>query len=181
METLIHIMGWNFAAVLAMMICGWFISLAYKNVTVVDSLWGLGFVIIAWTTFTLAEGFVGRRLLIAVLVSLWGLRLTVYLTWRNWGSGEDPRYGTWRQASGERFWIVSLFKVFILQAVFMWVISLSVQFGQLSPTPRVFTWLDILGAVVWIVGFLFESIGDWQLAKFKADPQNKGKVMDRGL
>lgn len=181
METLITIFGWNFAAVVAMMICGWFISLVFKNVTVVDSLWGLGFVMIAWITFAMAEGFIGRKLLIAILISLWGLRLAVHLSWRNWGAGEDPRYGTWREKSGDRFWLVSLYKVFILQAVFLWIISLAVQFGQLSPTPDRYTWLDILGVLVWSAGFVFESIGDWQLAKFKADPQNKGRVMDRGL
>ena len=181
METFINIMGWNFAAVVLMMICGWFISLQYKNVTIVDSLWGLGFVLIAWITFSMSEGFIGRKLLLAILVSLWGLRLMVYLSWRNWGKGEDPRYGSWREESGDRFWVVSLCKVFILQAVFMWVISLVLQLGQFSPTPKAFTWLDILGTSVWTAGFLFESVGDWQLAKFKADPQNKGKVMDRGL
>jgi steroid 5-alpha reductase family enzyme len=181
METLINIITWNFAAVLAMMICGWFISLLFKNVTIVDSLWGLGFVVIAWMTFAMADGFIGRKLLVAILVSLWGSRLTVHLSWRNWGMGEDPRYGTWRQESGDRFWLVSLYKIFILQAVFLWVISLALQFGQLSPAPVRFTWLDILGAVVWAAGFVFESVGDWQLARFKADPQNKGKVMDRGL
>ncbi len=87
METLITIFGWNFAAVLLMMICGWFISLQFKNVTIVDSLWGLGFVLIAWIAFSMSEGFMGRKLLIAILVSLWGLRLMVYLSWRNWGKG----------------------------------------------------------------------------------------------
>jgi steroid 5-alpha reductase family enzyme len=177
METLITIFGWNFAVVFAMMICGWFISLLFKNVTIVDSLWSLGFVLITWVTFTMADGFIGRKLLIALLVSLWGLRLAVHLSWRNWGIGEDPRYGTWREKSGDRFWLVSLYKVFIVQAVFMWVISLSLQFGQLSPTPETYTWLDILGAVVWAAGFLFESVnllatGSWpnlkQTRKIKA-------------
>ncbi|MHC4476642.1 MAG: DUF1295 domain-containing protein [Planctomycetota bacterium] len=181
METLIAIFGWNFTAVFAMMVCGWFISLLYKNITIVDSLWGMGFVIIAWITFTMADGFIGRKLLIAILVSLWGARLAVHLSWRNWGMGEDPRYGSWREQSGDRFWLVSLYKVFIIQAIFLWVISLCVQFGQFSPTPGTFTWLDILGATVWAAGFVFETVGDWQLARFKADPQNKGKVMDRGL
>ena len=142
MQTYFTIMGWNLVAVAAMMVTGWLISLAYRNVTVVDSLWGLGFVLIAWLTFFMSDGYAGRKMLIAMLVALWGLRLSLYLTWRNWGKGEDPRYGTWRIKSGERFWLVSLFKVFILQALFL---------------------------------------GDWQLAQFKSDPANKGRVMDRGL
>ena len=181
METLWPVIGFNFGAVIAMMIIGWLISLRYRNVTIVDSLWGLGFVLIVWITFTFSDGYVGRRLLIAALVTLWGLRLCAHLSVRNWGKGEDPRYADWRRKSGVKFWIVSLCKVFILQAVFLWVISLAVQIGQLAPTPDKYTWLDGLGLVVWAVGFFFESVADWQLAKFKGDPRNKGKVMDRGL
>jgi steroid 5-alpha reductase family enzyme len=107
--------------------------------------------------------------------------LSAYLSWRNWGKGEDPRYGGWREKSGDRFWLVSLFKVFILQAVFLWVIALALQIGQLAKTPASLTWLDGIGLLVWVVGFVFESVADWQLAQFKSDPANKGCVMDRGL
>ena len=175
------IMVWNLVAVAAMMITGWLISLAYRNVTVVDSLWGLGFVLIAWLTFFMTDGYVNRKLLIVVLVTLWGLRLSIYLSWRNWGKGEDPRYGGWRKKSGSRFWLVSLFKVFMLQALFLWVISVVVQIGQIASTPDRLTWLDGIGLLVWANGFLFESLGDWQLAQFKSDPASKGRVMDRGL
>ena len=181
MEPVTKILLLNLAAVVAMMGIGWIISLIYRNVTIVDSLWGLGFVLIAWMTFSLSEGYVARKTMIAVMVTLWGLRLSIYLSLRNWGKGEDPRYGLWRKDSGDNFWIVSLFKVFLLQAVFMWCISLAPQFGQFSPTPNDLTWLDIIGLSVWTGGFLFESIGDWQLARFKSNPENKGKVMDKGL
>jgi steroid 5-alpha reductase family enzyme len=181
MQASLTIMGWNLVAVAAMMITGWLISLAYRNVTIVDSLWGLGFILVAWLTFFMSDGVWSRKMLIAVLVTLWGLRLSIYLSWRNWGKGEDPRYGSWRKKSGDRFWLVSLFKVFILQALFLWVISLAVQIGQLASIPAKLTWLDGLGIIVWAVGFTFESLGDWQLAKFKSDPASKGRVMDRGL
>jgi len=181
MQASLTIMSWNLAAVAAMMITGWLISLAYRNVTIVDSLWGLGFVLIAWLTFFMSDGVWSRKMLIAVLVTLWGLRLSIYLSWRNWGKGEDPRYGSWREKSGDRFWLVSLYKVFILQALFLWVISLVLQIGQLAPTPEKLAWLDGLGAIVWLIGFTFESLGDWQLARFKSDPASKGRVMDRGL
>ncbi|MGD9113177.1 MAG: DUF1295 domain-containing protein, partial [Desulfobacterales bacterium] len=105
----------------------------------------------------------------------------LYLSKRNWGAAEDARYGEWRKKSGGRFWFVSLFKVFLLQAIFMWIIALTLQFGQLSTTPDHFVWLDALGVFIWVVGFLFEAVGDWQLARFKADPANKGRVMDQGL
>jgi len=181
MHASLTIMGWNLAAVAVMMVAGWLTSLAYKNVTVVDSLWGLGFALIAWLTFFGSDGYYGRRVLIVALVTLWGLRLCLYLSWRNWRKGEDPRYGSWRKQSGNRFWLVSLFKVFVLQALFLWVISVSFQIGLLATTPDHLKWLDAIGLIVWSAGFVFESVGDWQLARFKADPASKGRVMDRGL
>jgi len=181
MQDTITIMGWNLVAVVTMMIIGWLISLWYRNVTIVDSLWGLGFVLIAWITFSLSEGFPVRKTFITVLVTVWGMRLSIYLSKRNWKGGEDPRYGEWRKKSGERFWLVSLTKVFVLQAIFLWIIALVLQKGQLSPRPNQIVWLDIIGMFIWLIGFAFESTGDWQLARFKADPANKGRVMDRGL
>lgn len=181
MQTTLTIMGWNLAAVASMMVAGWLVSLVYRNVTIVDSLWGLGFVLIAWLTYGVSDGYDGRGLLITILVTVWGLRLSAYLSWRNWGKGEDPRYGDWRKKNGDRFWLISLFKVFVLQALFMWVISLCIQVGQMSATPVTLTWLDITGSVVWLTGFSFESVADWQLAQFKSDPANKGRVMARGL
>jgi steroid 5-alpha reductase family enzyme len=171
----------NFLAVTTMMLLGWVVSLIYKNVTHVDSLWGLGFVLIAWLTFATAEGFAGRRILISLVVSLWGLRLSLHLSRRNWGHGEDPRYAAWRRESGDRFWLVSLVKVFILQAIFLWIISVALQWAQISASPDSLTGWDYLGLVVWIVGFIFEAFADQQLARFKADPRNRGKVMDKGL
>jgi steroid 5-alpha reductase family enzyme len=181
MDFFLNVALWNLAAAAALMTAGWLASLAIRNVTVVDSLWGVGFVLVAWITFWLADGYCGRRWLVAALTTLWGLRLCAYLTWRNWGKGEDPRYGSWRRASGDRFWIVSLFKVFWLQALFLWVISAVVQIPQASVQPAHFTAWDAAGALLWAVGFVFETAADAQLARFKADPASKGRVMDRGL
>jgi steroid 5-alpha reductase family enzyme len=181
MEINWSVFGWNLMAVVILMSLGWLVSLPGRNVTVVDSLWGLGFVLIAWVTFALADGYWGRRWLIAVLITLWGLRLCAYLSYRNWGKGEDPRYGQWRQASGDRFWIVSLFKVFWLQALFLWVIALVVQLPQMAPQPAHLTGWDGFGAAVFLIGFACESIADRQLQRFKADLANQGQVMDRGL
>ncbi|MCB2148101.1 MAG: DUF1295 domain-containing protein [Deltaproteobacteria bacterium] len=164
-----------------MMTVGWIFSVLRHNVTIVDSLWGLGFVLVAGVTFWTGNGFAGRSLLILILTAAWGLRLSVYLTWRNWGKAEDHRYGQWREKSGPYFWIVSIFKVFWLQAFFLWVISLVLQKAQLSPAPPRFTALDVIGTLVWMAGFVFEVVGDWQLARFKADPKNRGRVMDQGL
>src|SRR5262249_43977169 len=104
-----------------------------------------------------------------------------YLVWRNWGRGEDFRYAAMRRHWGDRFRWVSLATVFGLQAVLMWGISLPVQIAVLSARPRQLTWLDAAGVAVWAIGLGFESIGDWQLARWKSDPANAGAVMDRGL
>ena len=181
MEEIFHVLTFNLLAVLLMMLAGWILSLRTRNVSIVDSLWGIGFVLIAWITFFGADGYLFRQWLICVLVTLWGTRLCVYLSWRNWGAGEDPRYAAWRRQSGERFRIVSLWKVFLLQAVVLWVVSFVVQFAQIPKAPDRPTAMDGIGTAVWLVGFFFEAVGDWQLARFKADPANRGRVMNRGL
>jgi steroid 5-alpha reductase family enzyme len=169
------------SALAAAMLALWLLSLALRDASIVDVFWGLGFVLVAWLGFGLADGHAPRRLLVAVLVTLWGVRLAGYLAWRNAGSGEDYRYRAMRRRHGGRFRWVSLFTVFGLQGVLLWVVSLPVQIAQASPLPERLTWLDLLGGGLWLAGFLFESIGDWQLARFKADPRNRGKVLDRGL
>ena len=181
MESWISIPLINLATVTTMMTVGWIFSVLRHNVTIVDSLWGLGFVLVTGVTFWTGNGFAGRSLLILILTAAWGLRLAGYLTWRNWGKPEDHRYGQWRENSGRPFWIVSLFKVFWLQALFLWVISLVLQKAQLSSAPSRFTALDAIGTLVWAFGFFFEAVGDWQLSRFKADPANRGRVMNRGL
>lgn len=168
-------------AVLAFMFIGWLISVVLKDASIVDILWGSGFVVVAWTAFAVGDGYDGRKWLITILATLWGLRLSGYLAWRNIGKGEDYRYQAMRRHWGPRFPIISLFTVFGLQGVLMYVISMPLQVAQLSGTPGELTVLDYLGAAVFAVGLAFESIGDFQLARFKADPANKGKVMDRGL
>jgi steroid 5-alpha reductase family enzyme len=141
----------------------------------------MGFVLIAWMTWFQADGYGGRKLLLAGLTTLWGLRLTLYLTWRNHGKKEDPRYAMWRKNSGRKFWLTSLFKVFLLQALFLWVIALAVQAGQTRSGPAHYVLTDVIGALIWLVGFVFETVGDAQLAIFKSNAANRGKVMDRGL
>jgi steroid 5-alpha reductase family enzyme len=181
MENTFSVFAINLAAVVLFMIGVWLLSLVKKDASIVDGFWGLGFILIAWITFFLSDGYSGRRLLIAVLTTIWGIRLAVHIFWRHWGKEEDKRYQAWRANAGDTFWIVSLFKVFGLQAVLLWIISLNLQVGQLATRPDRLTWLDLIGICIWAVGFLFESIGDWQLLRFKTNPQNQGKIMDRGL
>jgi steroid 5-alpha reductase family enzyme len=159
----------------------WLLSLLLKNASIVDVFWGLGFVIVAWLTFYRVEGYSGRKLLICTLVTIWGLRLAIHIARRNLGKGEDRRYQAWRADYGPRYWWVSLFTVFGIQGILMWIVSLVTQAGQMSVTPAQFVRVDALGCALWVLGFFFEAVGDWQLDRFKADPANKGMVMNRGL
>ena len=155
-------------------------DLALRDVSIVDVAWGLGFVVIAWVAFFSGDGDAGRRTLLAILVTVWGLRLAGYIGVRKLRHpGEDPRYGAWREKWGDRFWIVSLANVFLLQAVLVWIVSLPVQGA--SARDAGLGWLDWVGVALWAVGLFFEGVGDAQMARFKADPSNRGKVMDRGL
>jgi steroid 5-alpha reductase family enzyme len=163
------------------MVCVWGLSLALRNAGIVDTFWGLGFVLLAWATFFVAGGYVGRRLLILGMVTVWGLRLAIHIGIRSWGQGEDRRYRAWRQRAGGRFWWTSLFTVFGVQGILLWVIALGVQAAQLARVPAAFTWLDALGAGVWAIGFGFEAVADRQLTRFKSNPANRGHVMDQGL
>ncbi|MCB2223433.1 MAG: DUF1295 domain-containing protein [Actinobacteria bacterium] len=158
----------------------WLASLALRDASIVDIFWGLFFVLVAWTAFLTADGLASRRLLLVVLVSVWGSRLAAYLAWRNLGKGEDYRYVAMRERWGAKWWWWSLIQVFGLQAVLAWVVSLPVQAGQVPDGPPL-GWMAAAGTAVWLVGLLFEGIGDLQLARFKADPGNAGKVMDAGL
>lgn len=167
-------------AIVALMLTTWIVSVMIKNASIVDIVWGLGFVVVAWTVRLTVDGDTTRQNLLVVLVTLWGLRLALYLAKRNIGHGEDFRYVLMRRKHGARFPLVSLYTVFAFQGALMWVVSLPVQLGQADDGAPVGP-LAVIGAAAWVVGFVFESVGDAQLAGFKKDPANAGKVMDRGL
>jgi steroid 5-alpha reductase family enzyme len=175
------LLGWNMVVLSGMMFCAWILSLIMKDASIADIFWGLGFVLIAWVTFFLADGYLFRKILIVTLVSVWGLRLAVYIGLRKRGKGEDRRYRKWRDQHGKKFWWVSLFTVFGLQGILLWVISFALQAGQIAAGPARLGWLDAAGLLIWFIGFVFETVGDYQLHRFKADSDNRGKVMDRGL
>jgi steroid 5-alpha reductase family enzyme len=176
-----EVLGLSVLIVLAYMVAIWLLSLLTKNASIVDIFWGLGFVLLAAVYFVATDGFIGRKALITTLVAIWGLRLSLYILWRNWGKGEDYRYRRWREQAGGKFWWTSLFQVFLLQGLLLWLISAPILAAQFNDDPDHFSAFDLLGALVWSVGFFFEAVGDWQLARFKSDPANKGKVMRSGL
>ena len=167
-------------AVSVLMLSVWVLSLLLKNASIVDIVWGLGFVLIAWVSNVASDSSSAVGLAVALMVSVWGFRLAGYLWWRNHGKGEDFRYVAMRKHYGQRFPLISLITVFSLQGVLMLLVSLPVQLAQQSDDSSLNA-LSMVGVLVWIVGVLFESVGDVQLARFKARPENAGKVMDRGL
>lgn len=147
---------------------------------VVDTAWGLAFVAVAATSALFGTGDVTRRLLLLALVSIWGLRLAWHMIGKSSGKGEDPRYE--KVLRGDFSAVNVLRRVFGLQAVIAWFISLPLQLSAtLGPTPPALLPVLGLGVAVWVVGVLFEAVGDRQLRAFKADPANKGVIMDRGL
>lgn len=168
--------------ILGFMTILWLASLALKNSSIVDIFWGFGFVIAVWTYFALTPGgSEARRLAIGIITSLWGLRLTLHILTRNWKKPEDFRYQKWRQESGAKWWWFSFLKVFLLQGVLMWIISAPLLAAQISATPAGLGILDLMGLLLWGVGFFFESVGDFELTRFIKNPANKGKVMRYGL
>ncbi|HPI97722.1 MAG TPA: DUF1295 domain-containing protein [Synergistales bacterium] len=162
--------------------CSFFlVAVIRKDNSLADIAWGGGFVLIAFITFSLSPGYAEARQVLATgLVTLWGVRLAIYIYFRNLGRGEDYRYAKWREEWGKYFLLRSFLQVFMLQGALMILISYSVIFINLHPV-RGLTWLDGLGLLVWITGFFFESLGDFQLYQFKKDPSNRGKVMKYGL
>ena len=170
------------AVSLVLMFLLWLLSVAKQNASIVDPYWGFGFVVLVWFAAIVASHLNGRSILIVTLVSIWGIRLSAYLLWRNFGKGEDRRYQAMRQKHGQQFWWVSLFTVFLLQGTIMWFVAMPLLVGLYhSPSASSLGIVDVIGIVVWFTGLFFETVGDYQMARFKSDPDNQGQVMDKGL
>jgi len=121
-------------------------------------------------------------LLVSILVSIWGLRLSVYLFFRNLGHGEDPRYQKFRKDFGEkRYWWLSFFQVFLLQGILMSIVVLPLLGVITTHNQPPLGYLDYIFSALWLIGFIFEAGGDFQLARFKKNKDNKGKVMNKGF
>lgn len=160
----------------------WLLSTIIKDVSIVDLFWGLGFVIVNALYFYNSGNFYTRKIVLFVLVSLWGLRLSIYLAWRNIGKGEDYRYRDFRESYGiNRYWWVSFFQTFLLQGALIMFVSLPLLGTNIHTDSNGLIWLDYIGIVLFIIGFTFEAGGDFQLAKFKSNPNNKGKVLKTGF
>lgn len=172
----------SFIVVMAILTLLWVYSVIIKNASIIDPFWGTGFVIIALFSLYITGNFHPRALLVTTLVSIWGLRLSIYLFFRNLGHGEDPRYQQFRKDFGEkRYWWFSFFQVFLLQGIIMSIVSLPLIGVISTPYQAGLGIVDYLLAALWLIGFVFEAGGDFQLASFKSNPENKGKVMDKGF
>ena len=161
------------------MLCLWAVSLRLRDSSIVDLAWGPAFALVAWLSVW-ELGASPRGLLVATLVTVWGLRLGAYLAARNLGHGEDKRYTAMRTKHGAAWWWRSLFIVFGLQGLLVWIVSWPVR-TAIGAQFDGWSWLDLVGTVTVTFGIAFESIGDAQLWRFKADPANKGKIMRSGL
>ena len=168
------------AALIAVVTLVWIVSLVLRNASIIDPFWSLLFLVAAVVYATFSDQPAGgRRFLIIALVAVWAMRLAGYLFWRAWGEEEDYRYQAMRAKAGDSFPVRSLLTVFWLQGVLAWIVSLPLLAAVDGSRPL--GWPDWLGLAVFAVGWVFEAGSDWQLARFKADPTNTGRVLDRGL
>ena len=180
--TYIQIYLLSLIVIQVMMALLWLVSVRLKNVSIVDPFWGLGFVVATLLYFMKGEGLEARKILALIMVAIWGLRLSIYLMWRNSGKGEDFRYMQFRKNYGEkRYWWISYFQVFLLQGFLMWLISAPLLAAQFYGSGINLGWLDFVGIILWLIGITFEAGGDFQLAWFKSNPENKGKVLNSGF
>jgi len=170
------------ASASVLMVVTWVASVIRQDASLVDRVWGAAFVVLGWTYFIAGELRSTRSVLVVVLVTIWGLRLSGYITWRNWGHGEDARYAAMRARRPVDFTRRSLVSVFLLQAVLAWLISVPLLAATaVGPQQASLGILDLVGVVLFALGLFFETVGDAQLARFLKDPTNRGKVLDSGL
>jgi len=167
------------AAVALFAVAAWVVSVVRRDVSIVDSLWSLLFLLALLTYLAVIDAAGPRSVLVTVMVAVWALRLSLYITFRNYGEPEDRRYQAIRRNNEPHFWFKSVYIVFLLQGFLAWVIclpALAAVSGQTAPGP-----LDFLGLALWLVGMYFEVLGDWQLARFRRAKRETGAVLDTGL
>ncbi|WP_424215062.1 DUF1295 domain-containing protein [Streptomyces sp. BI20] len=175
--------AWAAGAALVVLLGAFAVGAARGLHRVVDVAWGLAFAAVSGVVFAVSAGAgdPGRRWLLWALPTVWGVRLAAHIAWRSRGHGEDPRYERMLgRVPARRRTRYALRKVYLLQAALVWFVSAPIQVGAVAEGagPGVLAWV---GVGVWALGVVFEAVGDWQLARFKADPAHRGMIMDRGL
>lgn len=181
MEFLLTVLATNLLMVMTLMIALWMISIPLRDVSFIDSFWALGMVLVAAATYAMVDGVAGRQQLLVLLTTVWGLRLGLHLFLRWRREGADRRYVALLAKAPGNPHLYSLRMVFLTQGPLLWLVTLPVQLGQVDNAPTTLGLLAMAGAALAVIGIVFETVGDWQLARFKADPANAGEVMDRGL
>jgi len=156
------------------------VALRRRDNSIVDVGWGVGFILVALSTLAYSSTAEPRQLLVVALVLAWGLRLAIRIYLRNRGKGEDFRYKKWREDWGDRWRSNAYLRVFVTQGVWMLLVTIPITFVNAYPGPAL-GWLDALGVAVWLVGFYFEAMGDWQLDRFLKNKPPRGSVLDSGL
>ncbi|MFD4572744.1 DUF1295 domain-containing protein [Streptomyces sp. NPDC058417] len=174
-------LGWSALAAFAVMAVTFAVAVRKGLHRIVDVAWGLAFTAVALAALVASagEGDDARRYLVTALTAVWGVRLAVHIGRRGRGHGEDPRYEKMLAKAPGNPNLYALRMVYLLQGALVWLVSLPVQAAAYVSGPL--GWVAAAGIVVWAVGLFFEAVGDAQLARFKADPAHRGRVMDRGL
>lgn len=182
-QDLLPILAINFSVTLGVVTLLWLISIPLRDVSIIDMFFPGLLVAITLVTYWFADGAETRKKLVVILVLIWAVRITIHLIRRNWGHGEDPRYTKLRAwvKDDKAFAWLSLRKVFLLQGLVIWLVSLPVQVSQVYKEPSVLGVAAWIGVGLWCLGFLFESVADYQLTKFRADSAKKGTVLCSGL
>ena len=157
------------------------LAMKLKDNSIVDIAYGLGFVLIGWSGYLLSGSAQPRQLLLLGLVSIWGWRLATHIGLRKISEkGEDSRYRQWRESWGESFVWRSFLQIFMFQGAVIYLVSLPLLLVIAAPGEAL-GWLDLLGVLVWLLGFLFEAVSDWQLLRFKKNPERRGRIIQNGL
>jgi steroid 5-alpha reductase family enzyme len=156
------------------------VALRLRDNSIVDVAWGVGFILIALATLAYSGTTEPRQILVVLLVLVWGFRLAIRIYRRNRGKGEDFRYKKWREDWGDRWRINAYLRVFVTQGVWMLLVTVPITFVNAYPGPAL-GWLDGVGVVVWLFGFYFEAVGDWQLDRFIKSKPPRGTVLEAGL
>lgn len=191
---IIKIVLFNWVILLSFCTALWAFCMLIKDASIIDRFWGP--LCAASSVFTLLQtGVYSMEALLLVSLSvLWAIRLSYHIATKNWNSGEDERYTEETSPALTRVGsspLRTLVFVFLGQATLAWIISAPVQFGQFHTVPaessdlysayKELNFFTGIGCIIWLLGFLFEMVGDWQLRLFKAKPENLGKILDQGL
>lgn len=178
-----NILTVNFAVIIGCVLFLWLISIPLRDVSIIDMAFAIILCLVAVSTYYLSDNIHDRKPLVLVLVAIWAIRITWHLVRRNWGHGEDARYSklrSWVEDDRAFVWL-SLRKVFLLQGVVLWLVSLPMQAAMVLRTPLELGWIAYVGTLVCAGGIIFEAVADAQLTRFRANPSNQGTVLNTGV